>query len=393
MRNYLNKLAVFFLLLLTTCTDKNGNLIPLVNLNIRPVANADARSSYTNSKADIMISYDAIPLDPPVTGDLRDAIAYIDANGDQITDVFFGTGRFDYEEEFDCILAINDGNQMFTTTTTPFGGNMPKATHARKSIVSDFNNDGLQDVMVLDHGLDRDPFPGNNPKLIIQNSVGLFSWTRLTDQTDFHHCGAAADIDNDGDVDVFVGGGDPFFYINDGNANFTLAKDRSDPSGYPTIYTSELIDVDQDGFVDLLVGAFEFDDEPTAIYWGSEYGAYGPGKRTILPVFDGYGTPLDFDAEDLDKEGDRDLVVNRAGGGNNNFYIGSRVQLLMNNGDRTFQDATNKIDMPTLTDPDLWFPWIRLIDYDQDGDLDILPDDLSIPYKLVNDGNGNFTRM
>ena len=360
-----------------------------VNLAITPSANADAGSSYTfSNNVDIHISYSILPS-PSNTGTLRDAIAYLDANGDGVTDVFMATGDFQIEGEVNSILAINDGAENFTSSTTEFGDNMPPANHARKSIVSDFNNDGLNDIFVFDHGFDGDPFPGNNPKLIIQNSVGSFFWSKLLDQTGFHHGGASADIDNDGDIDVFVGGFDPFFYINDGSGNFEMVTDRYDGST-SKIFIAELIDVDKDGYVDLLTGAAEPEDA-TSIYWGSSSGAYTSSSRTLIPAFDGYGVVLDFDAEDLDGDGDRDIVINRTGSGNN-FYVGSKIQLLFNDGNRGFTDVTNRIDNPG-TSSDNWFPWVRVQDIDDDGDLDIFPDDLDFGFKLLNDGKGNFNRM
>ena len=102
-------------------------------------------------------------------------------------------------------------------------------------------------------------------------------------------------------------------------------------------------------------------------------------------------TVLDFEAEDIDNDGDKDLIVNRTGGGNNNFYQGRKIQLLLNNGNRNFVDATSQIDNPG-TDTDLWTPWLRAQDIDDDGDIDIFPDDFGDGFKYINDGNGNFIK-
>ncbi|MEO9849509.1 MAG: VCBS repeat-containing protein [Reichenbachiella sp.] len=371
-----------------SCSDDEES--DTIDLSISPSTNANTGSSYTHANhVDIQVSYFFVPSGDN-TGDLRDAIAYIDANGDGHTDVFMATGEFQLQGEVNSILAINDGAGNFSSSTSEFGDNMPPATHARKSIVSDFNGDGLDDIFVFDHGFDSDPFPGSNPKLIIQNAVGSFSWSKLLDQTGFHHGGASADIDNDGDVDVFVGGNEPFFYVNDGNANFEMVTDRFDRS-IQKIFSAELIDVDEDGFVDLLAGAHEHDGDETSIYWGSSTGSYTNNLRTVVPATSNYGTVLDFDAEDFDKDGDRDLLINRTGGGNNNFYVGSRIQLLMNDGNRTFSDKTSQIDNPG-SDTDDWFPWLRAQDADSDGDIDFFPDDSAFGFKYLNDGSGNFTR-
>lgn len=386
------------LLIIVGCGSSGGgdnSSTSIVNLNITASENADKDSSYSNSKPTIHVKYSSIIFPRPAgTGDLFDAIAYLDADGDGDTDIFLATGEFLSQEEVNSILYINDGAQNFTSSTIEFGNNMPVATHTRKSIVSDFNNDGLKDIFVFDHGFDSFPFPGNQPKLILQNSVGSFTWSKLSDQTGFHHGGSAGDIDNDGDVDIFVGGFDPFFFINDGNANFTKVDNRFDNS-IEKIFTAELIDIDQDGFIDLLVGASERDGNNTTIYWGSTSGAYSKKISTIIPATPFFGAVLDFDAEDIDSDGDRDLIINRTRDGddglNKGFYEGRTIQLLINNGERLFTDATINIDKPG-GDSDEWFPWIRAQDIDKDGDIDFFPDDADKGFIYLNNGQGIFTQ-
>ena len=354
-----------------------------------PSENADEGSSYQHAKTDIHINYSYLPLQN-VDGytPLMDAIAYIDANHDGFTDVFMATGSYLLEGEITSEMFINDTTGYFYFDNSSFNGDVVPATHARKTLVADFNGDGLMDMFIADHGFDADPFPGNNPKLVIQDSEGSFSWQRLTEQTGFHHTAAAADIDNDGDIDVFVGGSDPFFYTNDGAASFTFDSSRL---AARTVFASELIDVDQDGYVDLLVGAHEQDGDTTAIFWGGSSGKFIQSRSTTLASVSGYGTILDFEAEDIDGDGDRDVIINRTGGGSSNFYQGVNVQLLLNNGSRAFTDASTQID-DNGTDSDNWFPWLRAQDYDNDGDIDIFSDDLGDDLLLINDGNGNFTR-
>ena len=386
------KMSIFFLVLIfliQSCSKDNEE--STINLDISPVQNADKGSSYTNSNnIDILINYYNIPSTPN-SGNLRDAVAYIDANGDGFTDVFFATGEFQLTGELSSILAINDGKGNFTASTEEFNDNMPTASHARKSIVADFNNDGLNDIFVFDHGFDGNPYPGSNPKLIIQVKKGTFSWSKFYGQTGFHHGGAAADIDNDGDIDIFVGGFKPFFLINNGDASFEMKFDRFDNS-IEKVLIAELIDVDKDGFIDLLAGAHEQEGDNTSIYWGNRNGSFTNNLRTIIPSVPNYGTILDFDAEDIDNDGDRDLIINRTGGGANNFYNGVRIQLLSNNGNHAFADISNRIDNPG-TNTDGWFPWIRAQDIDNDGDIDFFPDNQSYNYRFINNGSGSFSRI
>lgn len=380
-------LTIICSLILISCKedDEKPNT---VNLNITASSNADARSSYSYAKSpDIHVSNFSFVGDG-TSGNLRDAIAYIDADGNGLTDVFFGTGEFLSQSEVKCLLALNMGNDFYEYSTVEFNGNMPPTTHARKSLVSDFDNNGLLDIIVLDHGFDRDPFPGAQPKFIVQNSVGNFSWEKLM-PAGFHHGGAAGDVDNDGDVDVFIGGFEPFFLINDGNASFEVVSDRFD--GVYQIFTAELIDLDKDGFLDLLVGANEQDGIATRIYWGSTTGSYNESSQTIIPAFNDYGNVLDFDIIDYNSDNKLDLVINRTGGGASNNYQGSMIQLLENVGNREFNDNTSIIDNPGNSE-DGWFPWLRVQDFDSDGDMDIFPDDKSINFQLIYNGS-NFIRQ
>lgn len=365
-----------------------------VERGITPSANADAGSSYQNTLTDAWIAYSSLPR--PATGGmtLGDAIGYLDADGDGDTDVFMATGEYLSQGDHDSELFLNDGSYTFTYDVGPFGGVAPPATHARKSLVADFDGNGLADVFILDHGFDNPPFPGNEPKLVMQDAPGSFSWQRLTDQTGFHHGGAAGDFDNDGDIDVFVGGFDPFFFLNDGSGAFTKVDDRWDAS-MAKVFSAELIDVDQDGFLDLLVGAHERDGDQTAVYWGGSTGAYSAADRTLMPQVAQLGAVLDFDAADVDGDGDRDLILNRTRDGDDGaaggFYSGRITQLILNDGNRGFSDATSRIDAPG-TGSDQWFPWLRTVDLNQDGDLDIVPDNADVGYVWVNDGAGMFTR-
>ena len=349
---------------------------------------ADAGSSYRNSRTDVWIEFRNIP-----SGGFDMARAYLDADGDGDTDLFLGTGEWLSEDEIDSEMYINNGYGSFSLDQSVFGGSPPPATHARKSLTADFNGDGLNDVLILDHGYDATPFPGSNPKLVIQDSPGSFSWSRLPDKG-FHHGGAAGDIDNDGDIDIFVAEWFPFFYINDGSGVFTRDDTRID-SSIPTMFTAELIDVDMDGFIDLLVGGHEREGAETTIYWGSSTGSYRASEKTVLLAASPFGVVLDMDAEDIDRDGDRDLVLNRTRDGDDGdglgFYVGRRTQLLLHDGNRGFTNGTGQIDNPG-SDTDIWFPWIRLQDIDGDGDIDIVPDDKAVGYVYLNDGLGGFIR-
>jgi len=105
-----------------------------------------------------------------------------------------------------------------------------------------------------------------------------------------------------------------------------------------------------------------------------------------LPGVAGQGIVLDLDAGDIDKDGDRDVVLTRTG--SDNFYVGYYIQVVVNNGDRQFtDDTTNRITIGTGAN---WIDWIRLQDKNDDQFADIVVDDAARNLIWWNDGTGKF---
>lgn len=343
-------------------------------------------SSYELQKTCLHINRNAIRQANPGTFVL--AIAYADFNNDGYEDVFISSGDGS-QNATPVEMYLNDGFDNFTLANDIFVGGFPAAIHPRKALTGDFNGDGLPDIFIICTGYDQPPFPGEHPLLILSTPNGLQNVTDLDDYVGYQHGGATADIDADQDLDIFVTDtAQPFFLINDGLGNFSYETQQVPDDQNYSIYTAELIDIDSDGFYDLLVAGHEHDGMPTTIYWGSNTHAYTSSDKTILPAVVGQGTVVDIDAEDIDNDGDRDVVVTRTGGGQDNFYVGFFIQIIINQGGRLFNDETNQ-RISTGTG-DNWIDWIRLQDYDNDGDIDIIVDDDDRNLVWLNDGEGNF---
>lgn len=152
---------------------------------------------------------------------------------------------------------------------------------------------------------------------------------------------------------------------------------------------AELVDVDIDGYVDLLVGGHEH-EAPTQILWGDSTGLYSTARRTTIPEVGGHGVIRDIDVGDVDADGDRDIVVSRTGDdqGSVGFYVGYYVQLVENVGDREFRDVSGLV-VGNRDDQAHPFKWVRLYDVDGDLDIDIVVDG-SDGLTWKNDGMGRF---
>ena len=334
---------------------------------------------------------------------------HADFDNDGVLDLFrvagAADGRSTERQHVEMWLGNGDGayrwnDDMLVDSTV--GGVNP-----RKTVVADFNGDDRADVIVADHGYDAEPFPGAPLLLYLSTADGRLEKAKgLEHIIGFHHSVAAGDIDGDGDTDAFVTDFLPAFLINDGKGNMITTRAYLpkrlllDHAGY---YTSELIDVDRDGNLDLLVAGHEFGDAPSLILWGNTEPGFANSTASTLPAVTNFGIVVDIDVGDFDGDGINDVLLNRAGSEpGRGFYDGIYLQLLKGQEDRrTFSDITDSsIDNETLLDTygnDWgWFVWLIVQDWDFDGDLDILVDNHAANEQglvLINQGRALFSTL
>lgn len=385
--------------------DEDNNEVPEVI--IEPNRALELESSYTLQVSDVYLDGARITGPWPLFHNQ----AYADFNGDGHTDVIHAIGDFGSFNYSPVKLLLGDGSgvnadfcecggqcadyvpcEAFTEKEDAFPVGFQGLQHPRKVLIGDYNKDGNIDAFLIGHGADTEPFAGESPMLLLNNGSGVFTATRLTNYVGFFHGGASADIDNDGDIDVFLAGDKKettYFLINDGTGNFTanpsLVDDYTMTFGFG-IFTADLIDIDKDGYFDLIIGGGEGDqfaevNVPTTIYWGNSTGKYKLSLSTILPPVENYGILTDIDAEDIDGDGDRDVILarvsdNRVYGDYEQFYI----QIIENTGGRNFVDKTSTRISDNTGFP--WGIWVHLQDLDNDQDIDIY-------YEYRGDSNGN----
>ena len=175
---------------------------------------------------------------------------------------------------------------------------------------------------------------------------------------------ALVDLDNDGDLDIVVSAGSSFgigVYENDGSGFFT---NRSLTSGITNMNLSSgmaAADYDNDGDIDIYMSGW---------YTNSRlYRNNGDFTFTDVAVDAGIIDPSQPNMAaswgDVNLDGHLDLYVSVRTG--HNAYTGSN-HLYMNNGDGTFSDEAINLNIDAEVDPTLLSAFF---DFDRDGDDDL----------------------
>ncbi|HKQ96947.1 MAG TPA: CRTAC1 family protein, partial [Candidatus Polarisedimenticolia bacterium] len=165
---------------------------------------------------------------------------------------------------------------------------------------------------------------------------------------------AAADYDNDGDVDLFVNAlGPDHLFRNRGNGTFEEVA-KSAGVGDPAFGSSATwVDYDRDGFLDLFVANY--------VQWTAETDIY----CTLDGAHKSYCTP--------------------------ESYRGATNRLYRNRGDGTFEDATAKAGVLDPTGKSLG---VAALDFDDDGFIDLaVANDTQPNFLYRNRGDGTFEEV
>lgn len=241
------------------------------------------------------------------------------------------------------LLAIPLPAQGFVDASTATGVTLPPSTTSlfgRGVCFGDFDGDGDQDL-IAPEGPPSLSNPGPVIRFYRNNGAGGFL---LESGNSLGPCGqsnacVAADIDNDGDLDVYLcnAWAPNQLFVNDGTGSFTeigAAAGVAYPGGS---YTASFGDYDRDGFVDLYVGNWQYaqgGNEPNLLYRNN-------GDNTFTDVTQQAGVAnlgLTFTAvfHDYDDDGWPDIFV-----GNDKGYVPSMPEntTYRNNGDGTFTDV------------------------------------------------------
>ena len=225
------------------------------------------------------------------------------------------------------------------------------------------------------------------------SSRGQTSFTKIntgaivTDQGNFTRA-AWGDFNNTGFLDLFVSqwGGTNLFYWNNGDGTFTKVT-QGDPVQDSAEHTGAVAaDLDNDGHLDLVVSETGDTSQQNRLYYNNSAGLFSRAGGGALTNQSGF-----FDActgADYDNDGLLDVFVTN----NGLNYSGGRNLLFHNDGDRSF----SKVAAGAVTN-DVGVGWGALwADYDNDGFMDLLVINLvnnSQSFLYHNNRNGTFTRI
>jgi hypothetical protein len=222
--------------------------------------------------------------------------------------------------------------------------------------VLDYDNDGFQDILFVNsmdwpgHGSSK-----NYPALYHNNGDGTF-----TDRTrqaglavEMYGMGCAVgDYDNDGKDDIYISAlGSSHLFRNLGNGRFADVTARAKVAGSGFASGAVWFDYDNDGKLDLFVAHY--------VDWSIAKDQF----CSLDTKNKSYCTPQ--------------------------VYKGESARLYHNRGDGTFEDVTQRAGLLDATSKSLG---IALVDYDDDGWLDLLVTNDTQPNKLYrNNHNGTFS--
>jgi hypothetical protein len=319
------------------------------------------------------------------TYDYTNRVELADINGDDLVDILFANGG-DYstpgKPDFSKVFLNRGPNESFEGATRKV---LPKPMLARVIKVRDVNTDGAPDILVGATYQTQSQLYLGNGSGDFTNATGTHLPQTKTSVGDLEF----GDVEGDGDLDVVLAdwgpgsplgneGGRTMLWLNDGQGHFTDATKARMPEALVQFsWELEFVDVDNDYDLDVMVscktcdGSYLFENDGT--------GTFTDVTRGRLPQFT---NNYDFEATDLNGDDYLDVATINDGA------AGDQEQVFINDRQGGFGNQTSTL-WPESENVGFDDNTARFLDFDSDGDADVLIGSLTDPDRLhSNDGTG-----
>lgn len=224
-----------------------------------------------------------------------------DYDNDGLIDLYLATGG-QYEIEANRLFR-NLGDGTFVDVTDKAGVGLKAFTYSASFV--DYDNDGDLDLYCANYGV--------GAKNILYRNNGDGTFTDVTDiagvgDPSWSWMGVWADVNNDRLPDLYVvngryPAGEPNrLYLNNGNGTFTDVSQKSGTADPHWGLGAAFADVDNDGDLDLFVSNYV---GPNGLYLNDGTGVFSNASQGLRGAHEGWGKGPTFG--DIDHDGDLDL--------------------------------------------------------------------------------------
>lgn len=277
-------------------------------------------------------------------------LSFVDYNGDGLDDLTISS------ENASNLSVYKNITTQFKNVTTKLG--IIDANMSRSIIWADYDNDGDKDLFVANANGPSHLYRTDGPTTFI-DVTGAAGLSTTSDPT---MSAAFADYDNDGLLDIYVANRDAgygnYLYHNNGDGTFTNVTASAGVSAFGKLnLTVTWFDFNNDGYQDIYLAN-------DLMIGNILYKNNGDGTFTDVSVSSGAGVAManmGIALGDYNADGFMDLYLSNGPSGN---------IFLKNNGDETFTDVAGTLGMTVGK-----ICWgTNFVDYDNDGDLDLLVD-------------------